>query len=135
MQSWFVLREFLDSLDSETEFGSLDLLSKRLLEWIAVRSRDNAPLYIQEIVMKSQVASPATIHKVLSNLERMDLIVMTIDVEDTRRRIVGITVRAHKLFTQLSRAVDPCGVPTAHKVLSDFGHVNVVHLSKAALSH
>lgn len=106
MQTWFSLRALLDSLDSETEFGHLDSLSKRGLEWIAVRSRDDAPLHVQEIVMKSQVASPATIFKVLSNLERMDLIEITIDVRDTRRRVVKITTRADKLFTRLSKAVD-----------------------------
>lgn len=106
MKTWIALRALLDSLDSETEFGDLDPLSQRALEWIAVRGRDDAPLHIQEIVMKSQIASPATIFKVLSNLERMDLISVTTDVNDTRRRIVKVTARADRLFAQLSKAVD-----------------------------
>ncbi len=106
MQAWISLRTLLDNLDSETEFGNLDPFSQRALEWIAIRNQSDDPLYVQEIVMKSQIASPATVHKVISNLERAGMISITTDTEDTRRRVVKITARADKLFSQLSKVVE-----------------------------
>lgn len=109
MKTWVSLRQFLDEIESETEYGNLDRTHQRLLEWIAIRGQRDAPLHIQEIVMKSRVASPATIHKVLSNLELLDFISLSVDAEDSRRRIVKITPRTDRLFSKLSKAVESWG--------------------------
>ena len=61
--------------------------------------------YVQTIVMKSEVASPATIHKGLAILERQGFISMQVDPTDTRRRIVSPTDRAQKLMARLSDRV------------------------------
>jgi hypothetical protein len=106
MEAWISLKKLLDELDSETDYGSLDRMSQRGLEWIARRSQTNEPLFVQEIVMNSNFASPATVHKVIWNLERMNLIKVSVDPQDQRRRIVEITVQADKLLSKLSKAVE-----------------------------
>ena len=62
-------------------------------------------MFVQTIVMKSDVASPATIHKGLAILEREGMITVKVDSEDTRRRIVSPTERAKKLMAKLSQRV------------------------------
>ena len=106
MDTWISLRKLLDTVSSGTEYAKLDLISQRLLEWIAVRNQKEEPLYVQEIVMKSDVASPATIHKGIAILEREGLITLVTDQVDSRRRIVNISSQAQKLLAKLSRGVD-----------------------------
>ena len=106
MKTWISLRTVLESLQSETDYGQLDVISQRLLEWISVRNRKADPLHVQEIVLKSEIASPATIHKSIALLEERGLITVNIDPHDSRRRIVLITAHAEKLLIKLSKGVE-----------------------------
>lgn len=106
MKTWISLRAVLESLHSETDYGQLDVISQRLLEWISVRNRKADPLHVQEIVLKSEIASPATIHKSIALLEERGLITVNIDPHDSRRRIVLITAHAEKLLIKLSKGVE-----------------------------
>ncbi len=106
METWISFRRLLNSIASGTEYDCLDLISQRLLEWIALRNETRIPLYVQEIVMKSEVASPATVHKSIAILQHHGLITITADQEDGRRRIVKITSQAEKLLAKLSKGVD-----------------------------
>jgi DNA-binding MarR family transcriptional regulator len=103
--AWLNLRELLEVVNSETDLKDLDSRTQRLLEWIVTNYSPDRPTFVQHIVMKSDVASPATIHKGLAILEREGLISMKIDSEDTRRRIVAPTERAKKLMSRLSQKV------------------------------
>ena len=105
MNAWLNLRHLLDAVNSDTDFKAIDDRSQRLLEWIVANHSSDQSLFVQTIVMKSDVASPATIHKGLSILEREGLISMKVDPEDTRRRIVSPTERARKLMAKLSQRV------------------------------
>jgi len=106
MKTWIALRALLDSLESQTEYKKLDASSQRLLEWIAVRVQKETHLHIQEIILRSEVASPATVHKLLATLEHAGLISMTVDVSDSRRRIVQITTQASRLFSKLDKGLE-----------------------------
>ena len=106
MKTWIALRALLDSLESQTEYKNLDASSQRLLEWIAVRVQKEAPLHIQEIILKSEVASPATVHKLLAILEQEGLISMSVDGSDNRRRIVQITTQSSRLFSKLDKGLE-----------------------------
>lgn len=103
--AWLNLRELLVVVNSETDLKALDSRTQRLLEWIVTNYSADKPIFVQQIVMKSDVASPATIHKGLTILEREGLISVTIDSTDTRRRIVAPTERAKKLMSKLSQKV------------------------------
>jgi DNA-binding MarR family transcriptional regulator len=102
MNAWLNLRQLVDAVSSETDYRSLDERTQRLLEWIVVNYSTEHHVFVQTIVMKSNVASPATIHKGLSTLEREGLILVKVDPSDTRRRIVTPSDRARKLMSKLS---------------------------------
>ena len=108
MKTWIALRALLDSAEKDAGYHELDAISQRMLEWIAVRKQNNAPLYIQEIVMKSGVASPATIHKSIALLERLGYLSVTVDGTDTRRRVIQLTAQAERVLRRLSNEVDSC---------------------------
>lgn len=105
MNAWLNLRQLIDALKSETDFNGIDERTQRLLEWIVAHQSADKPMFVQSIVMKSDVASPATVHKSLGLLERQDLIRVEIDPQDTRRRIVTPTERSKKLMSKLSQKV------------------------------
>ena len=105
MNAWLNLRQLLDVVNADTDFKSIDERSQRLLEWIVAHYSPDRPMFVQAIVMKSDVASPATIHKGLAILEREGMISVKVDPEDTRRRIVSPTERAKKLMAKLSQRV------------------------------
>ena len=44
MERWISLRNLFDNVTSGTEYDGLDLISQRLLEWIAVRNLTGTPL-------------------------------------------------------------------------------------------
>ena len=106
MKTWISLRTVLDSLQSETDYSRIDVISQRLLEWISLRNLRADSLHVQEIVLKSEIASPATIHKSIALLEERGLITVNIDPHDSRRRIVLITAHAEKLLHKLSKGVE-----------------------------
>ena len=106
MKTWISLRTVLDSLQSETDYSRIDVISQRLLEWISLRNLRADPLHVQEIVLKSEIASPATIHKSIALLEERGLITVNIDPHDSWRRIVLITAHAEKLLHKLSKGVE-----------------------------
>lgn len=60
---------------------------------------------MQTIVMRSEVASPATVYKSLAILEQTGLISVKVDPQDTRRRIVKASPKAEKLMDELARNV------------------------------
>jgi DNA-binding MarR family transcriptional regulator len=105
MNAWLNLQQFLAIAKSETDFGSLDDMSQRVLEWVMRNHDAKKPLFVQDIVLESRVASPATIHKCLARLDQMGFLHFTTDPEDARRRIVAPTSKARKAFNALSKRV------------------------------
>jgi hypothetical protein len=103
---WIDLRRKLAELEEKSSYAGLDTLTQRLLEWIHARTRSGGVLYVQEIVMQSGVASPATIHKGLVLLERSKLISLRVDDDDARRRIVTPTGRADAMLDELARGLE-----------------------------
>ena len=106
MHAWLNLRRFIDLATNETDFGQLDTLSQRVLEWVCTQYDSKSNLFVQAIVLESKIASPATIHKCLATLEETDFLNFEVDPEDARRRIVSPTTKALKTLNTLSKQVD-----------------------------
>lgn len=106
MNPWLNLRNLLDAVSQETDFRDLDERSQRLLEWVVAHHNPSVPTYVQTIVNESNVASPATVHKCLSVLERTGLLDFAVDELDSRRRIVTPTEKAYRLFERLDKTVE-----------------------------
>jgi DNA-binding MarR family transcriptional regulator len=91
---WIAAKQFMAAEQQKLAVGKLDRLSRDFLDWIVVRSQMEKPLHIQEIVMESDIASPATVHKSIDVLENAKLIDVVIDETDQRRRLVRPTALA-----------------------------------------
>ena len=105
MNAWLNLQNFLALVKGESDFGSLDDMSQKVLEWVMQNYDVKQSLFVQAIVLESRVASPATIHKCLATLDRTGFLQFTTDPEDARRRIVAPTSKAKKTFDALSKRV------------------------------
>jgi hypothetical protein len=106
MHAWLNLRHLIDLTTDETDYGQLDSISQRVLEWVCTRYSPKASLFVQSIVLDSKIASPATIHKCLATLDRTGFLSFEVDPEDARRRIVSPTTKALKTLNTLSKQVD-----------------------------
>ena len=105
MNTWLNLQQFLATVKSESDFGALDDMSQKVLEWVMQHYDAKSPLFVQGVVLESRVASPATIHKCLATLDRTCFLQFTTDKEDARRRIVAPTTKAKKTLDLLSKRV------------------------------
>ncbi len=73
----------------------MDANTFALLEWLVDQSQTQKdPIYMQQVVMESKVASPATTLKCVGVLEDADLVSVTTDSKDARRRMIRPTRRA-----------------------------------------
>jgi DNA-binding MarR family transcriptional regulator len=105
--AWLAVRQFVQESLHNSEFAQLDDISLRLLDWVVVQnSRNAAPLYMQSLVLRANVASPATIYKSVSKLMDQRMIEVTVDPEDTRRRIVRPSPTTLKLMDRLGSRTD-----------------------------
>lgn len=103
LATWIELQQFLDDSKAGTELAGLSSIDERVLLWIATRQHKDKPVFVQDVIMHSQVASPATLHKSLATLVSAGLANSDIDPTDQRRRILTLTHKAEKLLTKLDR--------------------------------
>lgn len=105
--AWLALRQFAQQSIADTELGRLDDISLRLLEWVLNESRSSSePLFMQALVMRANVASPATVYKSVAKLIDIRMIDVIVDSTDTRRRIVRPTPGALKLIDKLAKSTE-----------------------------
>ena len=102
---WIELQKSLSDMEARTGYSELDRISQRTLEWVATLKPSALPLYVQAVILRCGVASPASLHKALTTLERRGLLSIEVDKEDARRRIVTMTPKANELFARLSAGV------------------------------
>jgi DNA-binding MarR family transcriptional regulator len=103
LQSWYGIRSFAESAIAQSPLARLDPLSVRLLDWIYAAQSSDEPLFVQTIITKSQVASPATLHKCLSALLREGLIHAEVDSVDSRRKIITVTPKLSQAMVDLNQ--------------------------------
>lgn len=103
--TWISLRQFIDHAVAKTGYDQIDPISQHLLEWIVARHDESpaTPIYIQTLVLKSGIASPATIFKCAATLQRKKMISITIDTADARRKIIEPTAKAREHFRELNQ--------------------------------
>ena len=64
---------------------------------------DNTPLRVQNLIVKSEIASPATIHRIMKTLISKDLVKLVTDECDGRVKYIEPTSLAIKLFNEIGR--------------------------------
>jgi len=96
--SFLALRE---SLQIESGgLAALDPEAKVLLEIIAVQHSQGSPMKVMDAMRLSALASPATIHRKLSQLAQAGLIEMTHQGDNRRKKFLIPTALAEKYFAQ-----------------------------------
>jgi DNA-binding MarR family transcriptional regulator len=103
MSAWYGIRSFAERAIAESPLRALDTLSIRLVDWIYSARSSPEPLYVQTIITKSKVASPATLHKCLSALLREGLIQAEVDAMDTRRKVITVTPKLVQAIQELDQ--------------------------------
>ena len=98
---WIRFRKSVAEIETRMGYSVLSLLSRRMLEWIAVRAQSNPPIFIQTVIEHCPVGSLATLHKCLAELEEKGFLILTVDVLDRRRKIVTLSPKARKVFDRL----------------------------------
>lgn len=103
--TWISLRQFIDQATVKTGYNQIDQTAQRLLEWIINRQESNpdSPIFIQTVVLRSGIASPATIFKLIALLQQKKFISVTTDIEDARRKRIQPTDKAGDHLRELSR--------------------------------
>lgn len=96
----------VDALQGEvSEMSTIDLEAKRLLEVIAIQHNNNEPLKVMDAMRLDSIASPATIHRKLQQLEKAGLITMVHMGTNRRKKYLIPTPAAQTFFEQASKAM------------------------------
>lgn len=82
----------------------LDPLEERILAWVARASEQRERLSVRDMLAKSELGAPATIHARLKSMRSKGWIMLA-DTEDARRKQIELTREALEHFARLSRAM------------------------------
>ncbi|WP_020201556.1 MULTISPECIES: winged helix-turn-helix domain-containing protein [Cupriavidus] len=83
---------------------ALDPLEERILELIARTSQAQQRLSVRDMMARSELGSPATLHARLKSMREKGWIMLT-DTEDARRKQLGLTPEALRHFDRLSECL------------------------------
>jgi DNA-binding MarR family transcriptional regulator len=95
------LTEALRGLPSLPE---LDPLEERILALVARAQQDQERLSVRDMLSRSELAAPATVHTRLKSMRKKGWIMLT-DTEDTRRKQIELTQAALQHFDRLSQCM------------------------------
>ena len=93
------------AVNSEFEGAGIDLLSLRLLEAIAIAHSEGSALTVTDAMALNTLASPATMHRKLTNLLDARLIEQVFVGNNRRTKYLVPTAQASKYFEQLGKAL------------------------------
>jgi DNA-binding MarR family transcriptional regulator len=85
--------------------SGIDLLALRLLEAVAIAHSKGAALTVTDAMALSAIASPATMHRKLTNLLDAKLIEQVFEGKNRRTKYLVPTAQASKYFEQLGKAL------------------------------
>ena len=89
----------------QLEHVGIDLLASRLLEAVAIAHSEGAALTVTEAMALNAIASPATMHRKLTNLLDAGLIEQVFEGKNRRTKYLVPTPQAGKYFEQLGKAL------------------------------
>lgn len=96
------------AVETATGAGLLDDIEERLLQIVAQAHLENADLSVTDLMQRTEIASPATLHKRLQSLRESDLISIEPVPNAYPRKSVTLTTRAvnyyNKLATEMKKA-------------------------------
>ncbi|PRE09683.1 winged helix-turn-helix domain-containing protein [Burkholderia multivorans] len=81
----------------------LDPLEEKILEFVARMSQANERLSVRELMAKTELGSPATLHARLKSMREKGWLTLG-DTEDARRKQIELTPAALRHFDKLAEA-------------------------------
>jgi DNA-binding MarR family transcriptional regulator len=93
-----------ETLDASPSFPKLDHVEKKLLEFIALNEAAGKNLLVSDVIYANEIGSPATLHRRISQLEKLDLIRYAADI-DGRKKCVQLTPKAHDYWSKLGKCI------------------------------
>lgn len=96
--------QLADALRGLPSLDALDPLEERILGIVALASQQDERLSVRDMMGKSELAAPATIHSRLTSMREKGWLTLTA-TEDTRRKQVELTKEALKYFDKLSKCM------------------------------
>lgn len=82
---------------------ALDPLEEKILELVARMAQANERLSVREMMARSELGSPATLHARLKSMREKGWLTLG-DTDDTRRKQIELTPAALKHFDKLAEA-------------------------------
>jgi DNA-binding MarR family transcriptional regulator len=101
---YFRFLQLADALRGLPALPALDPLEQRILELVARVGQTHERLSVRDIMGKSELGSPATLHARLTSMREKGWIRLG-DTEDARRKQVELTPAALRHFDKLSEAM------------------------------
>lgn len=96
------------TVESAAGSGLLDDIEERLLQIVAQAHLNNADLSVTDLMQRTEIASPATLHKRLQSLRESELISIEPVPNAYPRKAVTLTAKAvnyyNKLGTEMKKA-------------------------------
>ncbi|MEM5384393.1 winged helix-turn-helix domain-containing protein [Paraburkholderia phymatum] len=96
--------QLADALRGLPSLPSLDPLEEKILELVARAGQSKERLSVRDMMARSELGSPATLHARLKSMRDKGWIMLT-DTEDTRRKQIELTQAALKHFDKLSECL------------------------------
>ncbi|POR46287.1 hypothetical protein B0G62_1255 [Paraburkholderia eburnea] len=101
---YFRFLQLADALRGLPALPALDPLEQRILELVARVGQAQERLSVRDIMGKSELGSPATLHARLTSMREKGWVRLG-DTEDARRKQVELTPAALRHFDKLSEAL------------------------------
>ncbi|MBP0592294.1 winged helix-turn-helix domain-containing protein [Paraburkholderia sp. LEh10] len=96
--------QLAEALRGLPSLPSLDPLEEKILEMVARAGQSRERLSVRDMMGKSELGSPATLHARLKSMRDKGWIMLT-DTEDTRRKQIELTQAALRHFDRLSECL------------------------------
>ena len=95
--------QLAEALRGLPSLPALDPLEEQILELLARMAQANERLSVREMMARSELGSPATLHARLKSMREKGWLTLA-DTEDTRRKQIELTPAALKHFDKLAEA-------------------------------
>ncbi|WP_027795934.1 transcriptional regulator [Paraburkholderia acidipaludis] len=95
--------QLAEALRGLPSLPALDPLEEKILELVARMAQANELLSVREMMARSELGSPATLHARLKSMREKGWLTLG-DTEDTRRKQIELTPAALKHFDKLAEA-------------------------------
>jgi DNA-binding MarR family transcriptional regulator len=96
--------QLTEALRGLPSLPNLDPLEERILAMVARAQQDQQRLSVRDMMGRSELAAPATVHTRLKSMRKKGWIMLT-DTEDPRRKQIELTQAALLHFDRLSQCM------------------------------